>query len=140
MRNRIRHLGVLTAIAIVLASCSAAPAGEHSASSPNQNAQGSPGQNEQRINQPPVEPIIERNGNVVNIVMTAQVTDVEISKGVTYNAWTFNGTVPGPVIRVREGDVLHFTLKNLDPSLPHSHGSSCRPCRSGQKIRRRHAP
>jgi len=120
MRNRIRHLGVLTAIAIVLASCSAAPAGEHSASSPNQNAQGSPGQNEQRINQPPVEPIIERNGNVVNIVMTAQVTDVEISKGVTYNAWTFNGTVPGPVIRVREGDVLHFTLKNLDPSLPHS--------------------
>jgi len=52
--------------------------------------------------------------------MTAQVTNVEIAKGVFYNAWTFNGTVPGPVLRVRQGDVLHFTLKNLDPYVPHS--------------------
>jgi nitrite reductase (NO-forming) len=52
----------------------------------------------QKINQPPVEPVIAREGNDVYIEMTAQVTDVEISTGVFYNAWTFNGTVPGPVL------------------------------------------
>jgi len=72
------------------------------------------------INQPPVEPIIIREGNTVKIEMTSQVTDIEIAKGVTYNAWTFNGTVPGPVIRVKEGDTIEFTLKNLDPKIPHS--------------------
>lgn len=72
------------------------------------------------INTPPVEPVIKREGNVVHIEMTAQVTDVEISEGVFYNAWTFNGTVPGPVIRVKEGDQLNFSLKNMDPDMPHS--------------------
>ncbi|MHA0857325.1 multicopper oxidase domain-containing protein [Paenibacillus sp. CMAA1364] len=72
------------------------------------------------LNQPPVEPVIVRDGNIVNIEMTAQVTNVEISTGVFYNAWTFNGTVPGPVLRVKQGDTLHFTLNNMDPNMPHS--------------------
>ena len=29
----------------------------------------------------------------------------EISPGVFYNVWTFNGTVPGPTIRATEGDL-----------------------------------
>lgn len=74
----------------------------------------------QKVNQPPTAPVVQRKGNEVNIEMTAQVTNIEISKGVTYNAWTFNGTVPGPVLRVKEGDTLHFTLKNVDPNMPHS--------------------
>ncbi len=74
----------------------------------------------ERINQPPVDPIVERDGNVVNIELTAQLTDIEIAKGVIYNAWTFNGTAPGPVLRVKEGDTINFTLKNLDPYVPHS--------------------
>lgn len=44
---------------------------------------------------------------------------VEIAKGVTYKSWTFGGTVPGPVIRVREGDLLRIKLVN-QASLPHS--------------------
>ena len=34
----------------------------------------------------------------------------EISPGVFYNVWTFNGTVPGPTIRATEGDLvrIHF--------------------------------
>jgi nitrite reductase (NO-forming) len=74
----------------------------------------------EKLNQPPVDPIIKREGKDVFIEMTAQVTDVEIAKGVKYNAWTFNGTAPGPVLRVKEGDTIHFTLKNLDPNIPHS--------------------
>ncbi len=34
----------------------------------------------------------------------------------TYNYWTFGGTVPGPFVRVREGDTVHVTLKNAPDS------------------------
>ena len=37
---------------------------------------------------------------------------VEIGAGVRYNAWTFGGSVPGPVIHVRQGDTIEFSLKN----------------------------
>ena len=45
---------------------------------------------------------------------------VEISKGVRYVGWTFGGTVPGPVIRVREGDLVRITLVNEAEGMPHS--------------------
>jgi nitrite reductase (NO-forming) len=44
---------------------------------------------------------------------------VEIAPRVTYKSWTFGGTVPGPVIRVRQGDLVRITLVN-QASLPHS--------------------
>ncbi|MEC2344759.1 multicopper oxidase domain-containing protein [Paenibacillus barengoltzii] len=75
---------------------------------------------ELHLHPPPVEPIIRREGHTVRIEMTAQQADIEISEGVTYPAWTFNGTAPGPVLRVKQGDQLEFTLKNLDPDMPHS--------------------
>ncbi|TLS50671.1 nitrite reductase [Paenibacillus antri] len=75
---------------------------------------------EAALNQPPVEPIVRREGEEVFIEMTAQVTDLEISLGVTYNAWTFNGSAPGPTLRVKQGDTIHFTLKNMDPYMAHS--------------------
>ncbi|WP_410769131.1 multicopper oxidase domain-containing protein [Fontibacillus sp. BL9] len=87
---------------------------------PAQVSESEPEQEVQKVNQHPVEPVIHRDGDTVHIEMTAQVTDVEISEGVFYNAWTFNGTVPGPVLRVKEGDTLSFTLKNMDPDMPHS--------------------
>jgi nitrite reductase (NO-forming) len=37
---------------------------------------------------------------------------IEVAPGVRYNAWTFGGTVPGPVLHVREGDRIAFTMKN----------------------------
>ena len=36
----------------------------------------------------------------------------EISPGVYYNVWTFNGTIPGPAIRATEGDLVRITLIN----------------------------
>jgi len=44
---------------------------------------------------------------------------VEVAPGVTYNGWTFGGTVPGPVVRVREGDLVRIRLVNK-ASMPHS--------------------
>src|SRR5256714_1917993 len=44
---------------------------------------------------------------------------IEIAKGVTYQGWTFGGTVPGPTIRVRVGDHVRITVVNESP-MPHS--------------------
>jgi nitrite reductase (NO-forming) len=38
--------------------------------------------------------------------------EIEVGDGVRYHAWTFGGTVPGPVLHVREGDRIVFTMKN----------------------------
>jgi nitrite reductase (NO-forming) len=44
---------------------------------------------------------------------------IEISKGVTYQGWTFGGTVPGPVLRVRQGDRVRVNVVN-ETVMPHS--------------------
>jgi FtsP/CotA-like multicopper oxidase with cupredoxin domain len=36
----------------------------------------------------------------------------EISPGVFYNVWTFNGTIPGPTIRATEGDLIRIQFIN----------------------------
>lgn len=40
---------------------------------------------------------------------------IEIANGESYEGWTFGGTVPGPTIRVREGDLVRITLVNESP-------------------------
>jgi nitrite reductase (NO-forming) len=39
-------------------------------------------------------------------------SEVEVAPGVRFKAWTFGGTVPGPVLHVREGDRVLFTMAN----------------------------
>ena len=48
----------------------------------------------------------------------------EISPGVFYNVWTFNGTVPGPTIRATEGDIvkIHFINNGSKEHTMHFHG------------------
>jgi nitrite reductase (NO-forming) len=36
----------------------------------------------------------------------------QLADGVTYNFWTFNGTVPGPLIRLRVGEVVEMHIVN----------------------------
>ena len=44
---------------------------------------------------------------------------LEVSPGVFYNAWTFNGTIPGPTIRATEGDFVRINFVN-NGSKPHT--------------------
>src|SRR5713226_4532012 len=37
---------------------------------------------------------------------------VSIGSGLVYNAWTYDGEVPGPVLKAREGDQVNVTLVN----------------------------
>ena len=43
----------------------------------------------------------------------------EVFPGVYFNYWTFNGTVPGPMYRVREGDTVILSITNDVSSLHH---------------------
>jgi nitrite reductase (NO-forming) len=40
----------------------------------------------------------------------------ELNSGSTYRYWTFDGQVPGPMIRVRQGDTVEVMLKNAEDS------------------------
>ena len=64
-------------------------------------------------------PPVALQGSKVNVTLTVKEVLIAIAPGVAYHAWTFNGTVPGPVIRVRQGQTIHFTLIN-DGTMPHS--------------------
>jgi manganese oxidase len=48
----------------------------------------------------------------------------EISPGVFYNVWTFNGTIPGPTIRATEGDLvrIQFINNGSKSHTIHTHG------------------
>src|ERR1041385_8675982 len=53
---------------------------------------------------------INPDPNIVEVNLEARVADVEVG-GRHIQAWTYNGSVPGPLIRANVGDrvVVHFT-------------------------------
>src|SRR6185437_12973723 len=59
-------------------------------------------------------PVGKRGPSVVHVTLTAEevVGTLDASAGTTYRYWTFNGKVPGPMIRVRQGDMVQVTLHN----------------------------
>lgn len=52
------------------------------------------------------------SGHVVAVNLVLLDKTVEIQRGMRYRAWTFNGTIPGPVIHARVGDRIDVTLTN----------------------------
>lgn len=50
---------------------------------------------------------------------------IEVGAGVFFDAWTFAGTVPGPIIRATQGDLLTIELNNRagHPHSLHFHGA-----------------
>lgn len=64
-------------------------------------------------------PIKRGTPATVNILLETGEVIGKLAGESTYSYWTFNGTVPGPLIRVREGDTVVLTIKNSG-SQPHS--------------------
>ncbi len=58
-------------------------------------------------------------GDVARFTVVAEDKTVEIAPDVRYHAWVFNGTVPGPVLHVRQGQTVEITFKNHGRD-PHS--------------------
>lgn len=62
--------------------------------------------------------------DVVEVAITAKLADVTVVPGRTVRAWTYNGSVPGPLIRARVGNrvVVHFVNELEQPTTLHWHG------------------
>jgi nitrite reductase (NO-forming) len=55
----------------------------------------------------------------IDLVMTEQ--EMTVAPGFVQKVWTFGGTVPGPVIRVKVGDTIRVHLKNpIENQMSHS--------------------
>ncbi len=60
-------------------------------------------------------------GDVHDIELVITESKMTVATGFVQTVWTFGGTVPGPVIRVKVGDTIRVTLKNpATNQLPHS--------------------
>ncbi len=58
-------------------------------------------------------------GTVHDVEMHAIDKEIEVAPGVTQLMWTFNGIVPGTILRGRVGDIFNVTLYN-DGTIDHS--------------------
>jgi FtsP/CotA-like multicopper oxidase with cupredoxin domain len=60
---------------------------------------------------------------------------IEVGDGVLFEAWTYNGTVPAPIIRATEGDILRISFENRTghPHNLHFHGAH-RPEQDGWEL------
>jgi FtsP/CotA-like multicopper oxidase with cupredoxin domain len=72
----------------------------------------------------PPPPLPHEPGRVREYLLVAQDRDVEVAQGVWFPAWTYNGTVPGPIIRATEDDLLRVRFVNAGshPHTIHFHG------------------
>jgi manganese oxidase len=50
--------------------------------------------------------------------------EIEVAPGISFPAWTYNGRIPGPTLRAREGERLRITFANgsRHPHTIHFHG------------------
>jgi FtsP/CotA-like multicopper oxidase with cupredoxin domain len=62
--------------------------------------------------------------HIIEINLTARIADVEVAPGKRVKAWTYDGGLPGPLIRGRVGDrlIVHFKNELPDPTTVHWHG------------------
>jgi nitrite reductase (NO-forming) len=62
------------------------------------------------------DPIGDRGPTTVSVELETTEREGQLADGTTYTYWTFGDTVPGPMLRVREGDTVELTLANRDDS------------------------
>ena len=61
-------------------------------------------------------PIGKRPPQTVRVDLVTVELEGRLAEGTTFGYWTFNGKVPGPMLRVRVGDTVEVHLKNADNS------------------------
>lgn len=66
----------------------------------------------------PALPPVARE-RTTRLQFTAQEVPIRISDDTVISAWTFDGEIPGPIVHVKQGDTVEFTLVNHG-SIPHS--------------------
>jgi len=86
-------------------------------------APGGPNTLDALLNPPPTLP--HKPGRVRSYELVAADHEIEVAQGVKYAAWTYNGTVPGPVLRATEGDefTYEFPATPYGMQLYHCHAT-----------------
>lgn len=71
---------------------------------------------------PNAVPVLSKpgSGKVVKLELLATEVLAETAEGISFNYWTYNNQVPGPMLRVSEGDTVEISLTNSEKSL-HRH-------------------
>lgn len=65
--------------------------------------------------------VVYGEDGMVEINITTKEVIAEMADGTTFNYWIFDTTVPGPFLRVKEGDTVRLTIHNDETSLhPHN--------------------
>lgn len=64
-------------------------------------------------------PITRTENTTVHVAITAKEVISEVAPGVYQNFWAFDGKVPGPFVRVKEGDTVVVDFTNDKTSLHH---------------------
>ncbi len=103
-------VGVLAVAALVVVGCTKAQA---------TGSSSTPSRTEVATLVPPPQvppPIARKEPALVKVELETVEQRARLADGVEYDYWTFNGTVPGPMIRVRQGDTVEIVLKNLPES------------------------
>jgi nitrite reductase (NO-forming) len=128
----------LTFISILFLLCSCNPPGNKDRSNNNKNkTYGSPQATVTKETPPtahiegpvayaPTVPAVV-NGERVSVRIDVQHKKITVADGVTFWAWIFGDSIPGPVLHVRAGQTIDFAMTNrsnetaqLSVSMPHS--------------------
>ena len=86
-------------------------------------AQLDKGMNTKGVGNQPLAPDVQPDGTK-QFSLTAKIVDWQVAPGKTVKAWTYNGQVPGPRIKVADGDKVRIVVKNELPQSTsvHFHG------------------
>lgn len=120
---------VFVVVAVLLLTACGAPAAAPRATAAGSSASAEGGRSEMAL-APPAEavpaeapaamPAVTEDGRrVVRLTLPVEPRTLEVAPGLAETVWTFAGRVPGPVIRVRQGDTVEITLENRD-TISHS--------------------
>jgi len=78
------------------------------------------------------ESMVKKGDPIHKYSLVAYETNLTLPQGNVIHVMTFNGTVPGPTVRVTQGDLINVTLINYPKSLDNAM-SSFAPISPGQK-------
>jgi nitrite reductase (NO-forming) len=93
--------------------------GDHGGPAPDTTVEKDPDAPAYELREAAAPPLLD--GEVHDIDLVIEEKEMTVAEGYVQSVWTFNGSVPGPVIHVKVGDVIRVHLKNpATNELPHS--------------------
>ncbi len=96
---------------VTVAGAAPSPSGDsHGGPAPTTDVAADPSAPPYELRDPAAPPLLA--GKVHDIDLTVEEKLMTVAKGYQQMVWTFNGSVPGPVIRVKVGDTIRVHLKN----------------------------